>query len=228
MRDVFDFPPVRISHVIEPPIGSGFGTSGSGALGAAIALMDLFKLKMTLAEVSAFAHRAEVENLTGLGTVISLASGSGAVGLVTEPGSYSFGVVDSLIVDPSDYLLVCGWFGPIEKSSILRNETARKKVNAHGSKTLAAVLENPTPTNLMRQSRLFAERSKIGAQALLKLCDKAIEIGALGATQNMIGNAIHCLVRKDETRLFTKAFRKYIPANSIFMTELIHGGPTFI
>ena len=81
MRDKFGFGSVKISHKIEPPIGYGFGTSGSGALGTAIALSDLFGLNLSLTQVSAFAHIAEVESVTGLGTVISLASGVGAMGL---------------------------------------------------------------------------------------------------------------------------------------------------
>ena len=228
MREAFGLPPVRVSHKIEPPIGSGFGTSGSGALGAAIALKDLFGLKLSLAQVSAFAHKAEVESMTGLGTVISLASGSGAIGLVTEPGSFSFGMVDAVMVDSADYLLVCACFGPIEKSSVLRDENARKSVNMHGRRTLEAVLGDPTPANLLEQSRLFAEKTGIATQKLLRLCNKAVEIGALGATQNMIGNAIHCLVRKEKAEKFTRSFQKYVTVNSIFVTELIQSGPTLL
>lgn len=228
MREAFDLPPVLISHAIEPPIGSGFGTSGSGALGAAIALKDLFGLNLTLAQVSAFSHKAEVESMTGLGTVISLASGSGAIGLVTEPGSFSFGKVDAVMVDPADYLLVCASFGPIEKSSVLRDESARTGVNMHGRTTLRAVLSDPTPANLLKQSRSFAEKTGIATKNLLQLCDKAIELGALGATQNMIGNAIHCLVRKGIGEKFEKSFQKYLPSNSIFVTELIQSGPALL
>ena len=228
MRKAFDIPPVLVTHNIEPPIGSGFGTSGSGALGAAIALKDLFGLRLTLAQVSAFAHKAEVESLTGLGTVISLSSGSGAIGLVTEPGSFSLGKVDSIMVDPADYLLVCAAFGPIEKSSVLRDENARKRVNTQGRRALRSVLSDPTPANLLMQSRSFAEKTGIATRQLLRLCDKAIELGSLGATQNMIGSAIHCLVRKDKARKFEKSFQEYLPTNSIFVTELIQSGPMLL
>ena len=151
MNSRYNLGPIQITHQIEPPIGYGFGTSGSGALGAAIAISDLFQLHLTLTQVSAFAHRAEVESITGLGTVISLASGSGAVGLVTEPGSYSLGSVDSILVREEAFALVCACFGPIEKSTVLRQESARRRVNNAGHDAFEAVIDNPTPENLLKQ-----------------------------------------------------------------------------
>lgn len=228
MRGKFRFGPVKISHLIEPPIGYGFGTSGSGALGTAIALSDLFGLNLSLASVSAFAHTAEVESVTGLGTVLSLASGAGAFGLVTEPGSYSVGRVDSIMADPTEFKLVCACFGPIEKSSILQDATKREKVNEFGRLTLDAILNDPTPSSLLSRSRLFAERTGIASKALLSLSDKAVKIGAMGATQNMIGNAIHCLVKSNQSRKFVASLHKEMPTGSVFVSDLVHSGPTFV
>ncbi len=45
LRENYDIEPVRLSHKIDPPIGSGFGTSGAGAVGAAIAVSNLFDSK---------------------------------------------------------------------------------------------------------------------------------------------------------------------------------------
>src|SRR5579862_6898207 len=97
LREEFNIPAVRVHHEITPPIGQGFGTSGAGALATSIAVSDLFDLKLTLSKAAGFAHIAEIQNLTGLGTVISLASGGGAVGLVTEPGTYSIGRTETIL-----------------------------------------------------------------------------------------------------------------------------------
>jgi pantoate kinase len=228
MRARFGFGPVNVFHKIEPPIGYGFGTSGSGALGTAIALSDLFNLDLSLTQVSSFAHTAEVESVTGLGTVISLASGVGAIGLVTEPGSYSIGRVDSILVDHSKYALVCACFGPIEKSSVLLDQKSRQKVNEFGKASLKAILSDPTPASLLIHSRSFAESTGIASKDLLSLSDKAVEMGAIGATQNMIGNAIHCLVKRSQSRIFTKSLRQIVPTGSIFVSDLIHSGPVFV
>ena len=228
MRARFGFGPVKVSHKIGPPIGYGFGTSGSGALGPAIALSDLFNLNLSLTQVSAFAHTAEVESVTGLGTVISLASGVGAIGLVTEPGSYSIGRVDSILVDHSEYALVCVCFGPIEKSSVLLDQESRQKVNKFGKACLKAIMDDPTPSSLLVHSRTFAERTGIASKYLLTLSDKAVEMGAIGATQNMIGNAIHCLVKRSQCSVFTKSLRVTVPTGLIFVSDLIHSSPTFV
>ncbi|MDA4130169.1 MAG: hypothetical protein OK457_05325, partial [Thaumarchaeota archaeon] len=226
IRDAHQIPPVRIVHDIHPPIGSGFGTSGAGALGVAIALGDLFDLHFTLNEAAAFAHIAEIHSTTGLGTVISLASGGGAIGLVTEPGSYSVGRTDAILEDYTKYMIVCANFGPVEKSTVLSNESARTKVNKYGKETLEKILQDPTPSTLLKFSRQFCEKTGLGSKKLLALSNKAVEFGAIGATQNMIGNAIHCLLPKSRHRTFLKEFSKIVPRKFIFESELAKTEPT--
>jgi pantoate kinase len=227
IRNKHPIPLVRVSHSVIPPIGQGFGTSGAGALSTAIAIGDLFDLKFTLGQASNYAHIAEIENLTGLGTVISLASGTGAIGLVTEPGSFSVGKTDAIICDPENYILVCATFGAISKPSILSNETSRRRINEFGRKTQNAILDDPTPEKLLSQSRLFSEKSGLASPELLKLCDRALEFGALGATPNMIGNAIHCLIEKSGYISYMEKFSGDVPKDSLFESNLIQSGPRF-
>lgn len=224
MRKEFSLPPVNIDHKVGPPIGSGFGTSGAGAVGTALALNDLFDLRLTLSKATSFAHVSEIQSITGLGTVISLTSGSGAIGLVTEPGSYGVGKVDSIPADYTEYTLICACFGPIEKASVLSVPRKRRKVNKYGRKTLEAILDNPTPSSLLLHSRRFAEDSGIGSRELLKLADRAVKCGAIGATQNMIGNAIHCLVERKRRKSFLSRFETYVPKKNFFETNLIQSG----
>ncbi|MHB8566571.1 MAG: GHMP family kinase ATP-binding protein [Nitrososphaerales archaeon] len=228
VREKYNIPPVIVTHFIEPPVGSGFGTSGAGAVGTAIALSDLFDLHFTLSRASSFAHISEVESITGLGTVLSLVSGNGAIGLVTEPGSYSIGRADSIIGDYSEFSLICACFGPIEKSTVLNEEKKRSKVNEFGRKTLEAILDEPTSESLLRHSRRFAKSSGLASKDLLKLADRACRDGAIGATQNMIGNAVHCLVQKSKRKRFLESFRQVVPKNSLFETELVQCGPFFV
>lgn len=225
VRRDYPLPAVTVYHQIGPPIGSGFGTSGAGAIGATIALSDLFGLRLRLAQVADYAHRAEIQSITGLGTVISLVSGSGAIGLVTEPGSFSRGRVDSLLEDYDDYILVCACFGPIEKSSVILDEGLRRRVNENGRETLRRVLLERTPSSLLDSSRRFAERTGIASGELLKLADRAKSLGAIGATQNMIGNAIHCLVPKAEKKRFVSRFQKLVPRQALFQSDLSASGP---
>ena len=225
MRQEYDIAPVRVRLNVEPPIGSGFGTSGAGAIGTSVAVSDLFDLRLTLVEASRFAHIAEIDSVTGLGTVISLVSGSGALGLVTEPGCYSIGRVDSILEDYHEYSVFCACFGSIEKSTVLKDEAKRQKVNEYGRKTLESILDEGTMEGLLRYSRIFAEKTGLASAELLKLADKSISLGAIGATQNMIGNAIHCLVPKSKRSSFLLEFERLVPGNKIFESELSQGGP---
>lgn len=217
-----------ISHEISPPIGTGFGTSGSGALGTAIAVSDLFGLNLTLIQASSYAHIAEIESVTGLGTVISLASGSGAIGIVTEPGTFSTGKVDALLFDHQDYTLICGCFGPVAKSYVLQHEAKRKLVNRYGDETLLSVLDERTPEALLRHSKIFAEKTGLASPELLKIAVRAVEFGAVGATQNMIGDAVHCLVERKKRKSFLEKFSGIIkPRGIIFESSLSQSGPYF-
>jgi pantoate kinase len=225
IRKEFEIPRVRISHVIHAPIGQGFGTSGAGALATSIAVSDLFGLNFSLVKASDFAHISEIKNLTGLGTVISLASGGGAMGVVTEPGSYSIGRTDSILADPDDFTLVCAVFGPIKKSTILKDPDSRKRINNFGRETLNKILDDPTPERLLRESRIFSEKTGLASPELLKLSDRAVQSGAIGATPNMIGNALHSLVDKKKYDSFLHSFSGYVPKESIFESALIQTGP---
>ena len=225
VRQEFEIPPIRISHDVEPPIGQGFGTSGAGALSTSIVLGDLLDLKFTLKKAADFAHVSELNSVTGLGTVISLASGSGAIGLVIEPGAYSVGRTDAILADPEDFVLVCAAFGPIKKSSVLSNQEARAAVNKFGRKTLENILQDPTPEKLLRESRIFSEKTGLASKDLLQLSDHAVKSGATGATPNMMGNAVHCLVEKRRYSSFMETFSRLIPKESLFESELIQSGP---
>ncbi len=228
IRKRYEIPSLKIFHKIEPPIGQGFGTSGAGALACSIAVGDLLELKFTLSRAAEFAHVSELNSVTGLGTVISLASGTGGIGLVTEPGTYSVGRTDAILSNPDDYTLVCAAFGMIEKSSVLSNERSRGAINRFGRKTLETILEDPSPEKLLAASRLFSEETGLASRTLLNLSDKAVNAGALGATPNMIGNAIHCLVEKMKYKRFMQVFSGLVPKESIFETDLVQSGPRFL
>jgi len=228
IRENHPIPPVRVSHTILPPIGQGFGTSGAGALSTSIAISDAFDLKFSLSTAASYAHRADIEAVTGLGTVISLASATGAIGLVTEPGGYSVGRTDAIMADYEEYTLVCVALGAVKKSTVLANESARARVNEYGRKTLTKILAEPTPKNLLKESRLFAEKTGLATAGLLKLCDKALAAGAIGSSANMIGNAVHCLVEKDQYPKFIERFEAVIPKGSLFESDLIQSGPRIL
>lgn len=230
LRATYGFGPVTVEHRVEAPIGSGFGTSGAGALAAAMALSDLFDLKLTLGQAARYAHVAEIESVTGLGTVTALAHGAaGAFRLVTEPGAYGFGQVDAIPDHCDTYLAVCVWFGPIDKSTVLLSQQKVALVNRYGRETLRKILEEPSAESLLRHSRVFAEKSGLASPRLLAIADRAKEKGAVGATQNMIGNAVHCLVEKSRAQGLVEWLRALVGGEGeVFVSELEEGGPRIV
>src|SRR5262249_15811654 len=137
-------------------------------------------------------------------------------------------MVDSLLCREKDYSLICSSFGPVEKSTVIRDDEMRLRVNEFGRQTMDLILKEPTPEALLRFSREFAEKTGLASKNLLKLADKAMEFGAVGANQNMIGNAIHCLVPKRRRRDFIRDLSRIVPLYSIFESELIRSGPRFL
>ena len=76
---------VKVAHSCQVPIGAGYGASGAGALGAALALSKALGLRLSRKRLATVAHVAEVNCRTGLGDVGAQALGGLVIGL--EPGA---------------------------------------------------------------------------------------------------------------------------------------------
>lgn len=224
-RSVYGFQEsVRVEHEVEVPIGCGFGTSAAGALGTILAIQDALGISDSSLAAD-LAHVAEVRNLTGLGTVIAAASSSGCIGLVTKPGAPSVGEVKMFDCDPSEYVFVGVVFGAVDKSTVLASERKKRVVNSWGRRVLKAVLDDPTPPTLLRQSLLFAEKTGLATRDLLDLARYICRAGAEGAAQNMIGRAVHALVKAEKAARLIRELRRLLPSAKIISSTLYAGPP---
>lgn len=145
---------IQISHKVALPIGCGFGTSGAAALSLSLALNHVFSLGLTQLEAAQIAHIVEVEQKTGLGTVI--AEMTGGIEIRTVAGGPGIGEVE-VIPASKDYMVVCLPFGPISTPKYLRDDKARKRINERGGFFTDNLRGNPTVTNFLKCSRQFAE-----------------------------------------------------------------------
>jgi pantoate kinase len=66
---------INVKIVSRFPLGYGFGISGASALSVAHGLNKLLGLKLPLVKLAQIAHKAEILNKTGLGTVGTLYTG---------------------------------------------------------------------------------------------------------------------------------------------------------
>lgn len=222
-RETYNFKGcVHVEHKVEVPIGCGFGTSAAGALGTILAIQDALGIS-DRASAADLAHIAEVKSLTGLGTVIAAASSGGSMGLVTEPGAPSLGAVKLFDFDTSQYMFISIVFGAVNKATVLASEKHKKTVNKWGRKVLEAILDNPTPVNLLKQSLLFAEKTRLATKDLIELAHHIERSGAEGAAQNMIGRAVHSMVKVNKVTNIVRDLRRLFPFAKIIVSPFYAG-----
>jgi len=204
---------VTVSHNVETPIGAGFGSSAGGALGTALALSEALDLKFTYNELGRIAHVAEVKCRTGLGTVGPIMLG-GCI-LTLEPGAPGISVIDRLPLSPN-HVIVAGTFESMPtKKFLLSSPEKRDKVNHCGCTALKAILEEPSIENFLVQCRKFSEETGLITQRARELMTIAEKAGAIGAAQNMIGEAVHALTRLENAGNLTEAFKQILPENRV-------------
>jgi pantoate kinase len=208
---------IIIKHEIAVPIGAGFGSSAGGALGTALAMSRALGLNLTYNQLGRIAHVAEIKCKTGLGTVGPMMLG-GCI-LTVEPGGPGIAVIDRLPIT-ENYTIVAGVYGPTPTKSILSSPDRRSAVNRWGRKTLEAILSEPSLENFMTCCLDFAEKTGSMTKrlrALVKLAEKA---GAIGAAQNMVGEAIHALTTTENAENVVQAFKQVLPRKQILVSKI--------
>ena len=211
-------------HDVEVPIGAGYGASAAGAVSTAMALSKAVGLKMTLNQMAQYAHLAELRCATGLGSVSGVIRG-GAI-LILEAGAPGYDRVDWLPLEPS-HRIVTASFAPIPKEDIIFSPTTQEAVNREAQIVLTQILSNPTPVLFLKLCNQFARKAGFLSQRLSKILEKVLNAGALGATQNMIGDAFHSLVYKENVDSVVESIAQYFPPDSVLFTEINSGGPRY-
>jgi pantoate kinase len=208
---------VSIEHAVEIPIGAGFGSSAGGALTTALALSRVLGLSLTYNQLGRIAHVAEVRCKTGLGTVGPLMLG-GCI-LTLEPGGPGIAVIDRIPIS-SNYVIVAGVYGGISTKEILSSPEKRAVVNKWGRKTLDNILAEPSLENFLSCCCEFAEKTGFTTDRLRALVKLARQAGAIGAAQNMVGEAIHALTTLENAENVVQAFKRVMPQDKILVSRI--------
>lgn len=171
---------VSVSIESSFPFGAGFGMSGASALAIAFALKELFSLEKTKEELGLLAHRAEVNNGTGLGDVAGQLHG-GIMMRIDEGEPLS---VKKLAIEPREiYYRV---FGPIETKKVISSEEKRMAINKAGSSALECLraIERPSFEDLMEISKVFSYES--GLLQSSKVIEVINDVESRGGKASMI------------------------------------------
>jgi len=208
---------VTVRHRLNVPIGAGFGSSAAGALGTALALSNALNLNLTYNQLGRIAHVAEVSCQTGLGTVGPLMLG-GCI-ITTEPGAPGYASIDRIPVSPDHRIVACT-YRPVSTKEMLSSQEKRKAINEWGRRTLEKILADPSLENFMLACKEFARGTGLVTSRVQKLIELAEKTGAIGATQNMVGEAVHVLVTADKVEGVVQAFKKTISSEKIIIARI--------
>lgn len=207
---------VVIRHSSQVPIGAGYGASGAGALGAALALSEAFNLRLTRSEIIEIAHVAEVSCRTGLGDVGAQAIGGLVIGL--EPGAPPHGKWQQIPLE-SDVKIVCATLAPLSTRELLDDPKLRDRSRKFGSIAMKNLLKKPTIQNFMKVSHDFSEGLEILDDQLRELIDAANFAGAIGASMAMLGRAVFALVKVPDIEEVEKAFSELVDKGAVLTTD---------
>lgn len=218
---------VTVEHQIETPIGTGFGTSAGGALTAGLAFREAIGLPLTYNQIGKIAHVAEIQCLTGLGTVSSLTFSGGCV-LVIEPGAPGICQIDRIPISP-EYMVVAGFLkSTVPKNSFLSSPVKRQEINSYGKKTLEAILAEPTLENFLECCWDFSQKTGFATKSIRQLVELAKKAGAVGAAQNMIGEAVHAVVHEENADSVAEAFKQTLPPQQVIVSKIDFQGARLI
>ena len=216
---------VHVNHEVEVPIGAGFGTSAAGALTAGLAFSKALELPLTYNQIGKLAHVAEVQCKTGLGTVGPLMIG-GCI-LTLEPGAPGISVIDRIPLTP-DYVVVAGVIGFTPTKEVLSSTEKRREINRCGRKTLDDILAEPSLENFLSCCWEFAKKAGFATERVKQLVKLAEKAGAVGAAQNMVGEAVHAVTLEENAEEIAEAFKQVLPNERILVAKVDFQGARLV
>ena len=216
---------IAVRHQVDVPIGAGFGSSAAGALGAALTVNKALRLNLTYNQLGDIAHVAEVKSKTGLGTVGPLLFGG--CGLTIEPGAPRFARLDRIPVS-SDHRLIIGTFRPYPTKEMFSFPEKREMINTWGQKALKQILADASLETFMAACKTFAYETGFATDRVKKLIEQSEAAGAVGAAQNMLGEAVHALVTVDAVDAVYDSFKKFLPEQNIIISNIDFQGARII
>ncbi|HID30823.1 MAG TPA: hypothetical protein EYP19_12585 [Desulfobacterales bacterium] len=225
LEEVPDSLGVEIHHTTRVPIGAGYGLSGAGAAGVALALSDALDLNFPRSKVASVAHRAEVMCGTGLGDVGPQMIGGLVVGL--EPGAPPYGRWDQIEV-PRGLRIVCGTIGTLRTERFLGDPAFRRRTKKLGSRALEELKGDLSPRNFMRVSYEFAKGMELVDGELDRVIEGVSCLSSFGASMVMLGRAVFTLAKESEVRKVKLAYSKFIDPASIFVAKVDFKGARLI
>lgn len=207
---------IVIEHTVETPFGSGFGSSGGGALSLSLALNEVLETKMSFIKAAQIAHVAEIECKTGLGTVFAaLIAG---FGVLNKPGGPGFGEAIKY-KNSKDLRLVYTHFGPIETKLALSDPIIRKKINDIGGNFVDQIYLDQRPDLFMELARKFTNHVGMTTDNLKKVFSAA-DKAKVPVAMAMFGEVAFSLIEKSRAEEVAQVFEESAPGHEAIIVSI--------
>lgn len=216
---------IKVEHSVQAPIGSGYGMSGAGTLGAALASEKVLNLNMGRDEILTEAHKAEIKCKSGLGDVAPQILGGIVIGL--KPGSPPYGKWEK-IETSRDLQVICGTKGSLSTSGVLNNPDFRKRSMKLGEEAMDKLLEEKNLENLMKVSKNFAMELGVFDRDFEKMLKGISAKSPLGASAVLLGKAIFAPVYPSGVKDLKEDFLKYFDFEEVMTTSIDFEGARLV
>ncbi|MDB6133553.1 MAG: putative kinase ATP-binding protein [Verrucomicrobiales bacterium] len=179
--------PLRVELEAAFPFGCGFGMSGASALSTALAVNALLELHLDRSALAMAAHRAEVDNATGLGDVGGQFNG----GIMIKTRRHEPLLVERLALTAQT--LHYRIHGPISTAEVINSREKLLHINRAGHAAMAEIREagnTLTLERLFRISHRFATGSGLLRSPAVAADIAAAEAAGHAASMIMLGEAV--------------------------------------
>ena len=90
------------------------------------------------------------------------------------------------------------------------------------------ILADPSIENFLVSSMEFAEKTGFATDRVKALAKEAEKAGAIGAAQNMVGEAVHALTTEKTAASVVDAFKRVLPNESITVSKIDFQGARLV
>ena len=191
---------VRVGHETRVPIGFGLGMSGAGAYSLALALNQALRAGLDARGVLRQAFDAEIEEGTGLGTVIADQGRGLLLGLPPYPSRKARELKSGW------RHAVVGFFHPIRTKSIIRSRQWKEKINEAGERALKKFRREPTAKRFVECARRFTFETGLASRQVERVMEEVP-----GTSMAMLGETVFGLTsRPAELRQQLQAYTERV------------------
>ena len=208
---------VHVEHTSSLLSGAGFGASGAGALGTALALSHLLDHDIEYEKAAGFAHIAEVVNHTGLGDVLSQTVGG--VEMRVKAGGPGVGKIENIAYQDDLHIVLAGAPG-LKTSDVLTNPTTRDRINEIGDGLITRIINNPTIETFVECSQQFSEEIGLKTARVEQALEDLRKSGFVNSSMVMLGDSVFCFCDADESIIVHEILMKYWDTSEVIITNI--------